>query len=76
MIEDGYEAFAEVLTLCIELVRQFYDMPRQFRLLGKGVEFADFDNHQSQAQGAADGRLPRAGVRFGGVGTEREHRTR
>ena len=45
MINDGYEAFAEVLTLCIELVRQFYDMPRQFRLLGKkGVEFASFDN--------------------------------
>ena len=45
MIDDGYEAFAEVLTLCIELVRQFYDMPRQFRLLGKkGVEFASFDN--------------------------------
>ena len=45
MIDDGYEAFAEVLTLCIELVRQFYDMPRQFRLLGKkGVEFTDFDN--------------------------------
>ena len=45
MIDDGYEAFAEVLTLCIELVRQFYDMPRQFRLMGKkGVEFADFDN--------------------------------
>ncbi len=45
MIDDGYEAFAEMLTLCIELVRQFYDMPRQFRLLGKkGVEFASFDN--------------------------------
>ena len=45
MIDDGYEAFAEVLTLCIDLVRQFYDMPRQFRLLGKkGVEFASFDN--------------------------------
>ena len=45
MIDDGYAAFAEVLPLCIELVRQFYDMPRQFRLLGKkGVEFADFDN--------------------------------
>jgi len=45
MIDDGYETFAEVLTLCIELVRQFYDMPRQFRLLGKkGVEFASFDN--------------------------------
>ena len=45
MIDDGYEAFAQVLTLCIELVRQFYDMPRQFRLLGKkGVEFTSFDN--------------------------------
>ena len=45
MIDDGYQAFAQVMTLCIELVRQFYDMPRQFRLLGKkGVEFADFDN--------------------------------
>ena len=45
MIDDGYEAFSQVVTLCIELVRQFYDMPRQFRLLGKkGVEFADFDN--------------------------------
>ena len=45
MIDDGYEAFSQVLTLCIELVRQFYDMPRQFRLLGKkGVEFASFDN--------------------------------
>ena len=49
MIDDGYEAFAEVLTLCIELVRQFYDMPRQFRLLGKkGVEFASFDNRSLQ----------------------------
>ena len=35
MIDDGYEAFSQVLTLCIELVRQFYDVPRQFRLLGK-----------------------------------------
>ena len=49
MIDDGYEAFAEVLTLCIELVRQFYDMPRQFRLLGKkGVEFTSFDNRSLQ----------------------------
>ena len=49
MIDDGYEAFAEVLTLCIELVRQFYDMPRQFRLLGKnGGQFAMFDNRGLQ----------------------------
>ena len=49
MIDDGYEAFAQVLTLCIELVRQFYDVPRQFRLLGKsGMEFRSFDNRGLQ----------------------------
>ena len=49
MIDDGYEAFSQVLTLCIELVRQFYDMPRQFRLLGKnGGRFAMFDNRGLQ----------------------------
>ena len=35
MIDDSYEAFADVVTLCIELVRQFYDAPRRFRLLGE-----------------------------------------
>ena len=34
MIDDGYEAFSDVVTLCIELIRQFYGLPRQFRLLG------------------------------------------
>ena len=49
MIDDGYEAFSQVLTLCIELVRQFYDVPRQFRLLGKsGMEFRSFDNRGLQ----------------------------
>ena len=37
MIDDGYEAFSQVVTLCIELVRQFYSVPRQFRLLGRGA---------------------------------------
>ena len=46
MIDDGYEAFSQVVTLCIELVRQFYSVPRQFRLLGRGAEreFDLFDN--------------------------------
>ena len=34
MIDDGYEAFADVVTLCHELIRQFYQLPRQFRLQG------------------------------------------
>jgi hypothetical protein len=46
MIDDSYEAFADITTLCIELIRQFYDLPRQFRLLGKRgeEEFISFDN--------------------------------
>lgn len=46
MIDDGYEAFSDVVTLCIELIRQFYEMPRQFRLLGKmgREEFVSYDN--------------------------------
>ena len=45
MIDDGYEAFADVVTLCIELIRQFYELPRQFRLLGAmgTEEFISYD---------------------------------
>ena len=46
MIDDGYEAFSDVVKLCIELIRQFYEMPRQFRLLGEmgREEFVSYDN--------------------------------
>ena len=45
MIDDGYEAFSDVVTLCIELIRQFYDVPRQFRLLGRdGGAFVAYGN--------------------------------
>ena len=30
----SYRAFSQVVELCIELIRQFYDLPRQFRILG------------------------------------------
>ena len=43
MIDDGYEAFSDIVTLCIELIRQFYDLPRQFRLLGSGEEYLRYD---------------------------------
>ena len=56
MIDDGYEAFSQVLTLCIELVRQFYDVPRQFRLLGKdGGTFTSFDNSRLQPRALLTG---------------------
>jgi len=42
----SYRAYAEIIELCIELVRQFYDLPRQFRITGRlGIEeFVSFDN--------------------------------
>ncbi len=56
MIDDGYEAFADVVTLCIELIRQFYALPRQFRLLGEsGEEFVEYDSVGLQMQTIRDG---------------------
>lgn len=46
MIASGYRAFRKVVELAIELVRQFYDLPRQFRILGPmGAEqFLSYSN--------------------------------
>ena len=59
MIDDGYEAFSDVVTLCIELIRQFYSLPRQFRLLGAmgREEFVTYDSRGLQPQ-AVDDRVP------------------
>ncbi len=54
MIADGYDAFADVVTLVIELVRQFYGLPRQFRLLGRSGEFVSYDNAGLQRQTVRD----------------------
>jgi hypothetical protein len=42
----SYLAFAEIVELCIELIRQFYSLPRQFRITGSlgGAEFVTMDN--------------------------------
>lgn len=52
MIESGYRAFREISELCIELIRQFYDLPRTFRILGQyGTEqFIQYSNAHLQAQ--------------------------
>ena len=37
--QAAYRAYTQIIDLCIELVRQFYDMPRQFRIVGQyGME--------------------------------------
>ena len=53
MIADSYDAFADVVTLVIELVRQFYALPRQFRLLGG--EFVSYDSAGLQMRTIRDG---------------------
>lgn len=35
-IKSSYRAFKGVVNFIIELIRQFYDVPRQFRILGEG----------------------------------------
>lgn len=57
MIDDGYEAFSDVVTLCIELIRQFYSLPGQFRLLGVmgQEEFVSYDSRGLQPQAVDDG---------------------
>ena len=57
MIDDGYEAFSDVVTLCIELIRQFYELPRQFRLLGTmgTEEFISYDYRGLQPKMMDDG---------------------
>lgn len=51
----AYRAYGQLVELCIELIRQFYDMPRQFRILGQyGAEqYVSYTNArlQQQAQG-------------------------
>lgn len=55
----AYRAFGCIVEFCIELIRQFYDMPRQFRILGQyGAEqYVSYTNAglQQQAQGSAFG---------------------
>ena len=57
MIDDGYEAFADVVSLCIELVRQFYDAPRRFRLLGEhgSMNYVNYTNAGLQPVAMDDG---------------------
>lgn len=45
MISKSYNAFRKLCELVIELIRQFYDTPRAFRIIGEnGAEFMDFSN--------------------------------
>lgn len=50
--KTSYRAYSQVVTLVIELIRQFYDVPRQFRITGTlGEEqFVQYGNAGLRAQ--------------------------
>ena len=55
----SYRAYAQVVELTVELMRQFYDMPRQFRILGDrgDYRYVSFTNRglQPVSQPGLDG---------------------
>ena len=48
----SYRVYAQIINLCIELIRQFYELPRQFRITGRlGTEdFVAYDNSHLRPQ--------------------------
>lgn len=59
MIKGAYRAYARMCYLVIELIRQFYDAPRCFRITGdNGAEtFTRYTNAALRAQGADESAL-------------------
>ncbi len=59
MTQTTYEVYSDIVEMCIELIRQFYDLPRKFRILGQyGTErYVSYTNAgiKPKAQGSAFG---------------------
>ena len=50
--QSSYRAYAQLVNMCIELIRQFYNLPRQFRIVGEygAQQFVSYDNQGIQPQ--------------------------
>ena len=50
--KSSYRTFRKVSLMVVELIRQFYDLPRQFRITGEtgGEEFVSYTNEGLQQQ--------------------------
>ena len=50
--QSSYRTYSDMVDMCIELIRQFYDMPRKFRILGQyGMErYVTYTNQGIQPQ--------------------------
>ena len=56
-IRGSYEAYRKVVTMCLELVRQFYDEARIYRITGDDgtTQFVPFDNRMLRGQAQVGG---------------------
>ena len=46
IIKGSYRSFTRIVRMVVELIRQFYDQPREFRITGEnGDAFVMYDNH-------------------------------
>ena len=50
--KSAYRAYRKIILMVIERIRQFYDMPRCFRIMGNNgaARFVEYSNAQLQAQ--------------------------
>lgn len=55
MVKGGYNAFREINEIAVELIRQFYESERTFRIVGPNEEsqFVTFNNNDVKVQQAA-----------------------
>ena len=69
--KGSYRAYKKVVLMIIELIRQFYDEYRTFRIIGDdgAVEFVDYSNQglklQPQSNAVVSGKVEFAGVDVG-----------
>ena len=50
--QAAYRVYSQIVDLCIELIRQFYELPRQFRIIGEygAQQFISYSNEGIQPQ--------------------------
>lgn len=57
--QGSYRAYAQIVELCVELIRQFYNLPRQFRIMGQfgSEQYVSYTNAKikMQSQGSPFG---------------------
>ena len=56
MISSSYSSYKRIINICIELIRQFYDIERHFRIIGNDGtdEYTTYNNSNIKAEVSGD----------------------